>query len=175
LIPTGDSTLQEALWHLTEGELTTSPEAEGEKDEAKADIQALRRSLRNLISIVWESLSSEGTSVFHDLMSLLRLSLADAAELIEEQAGAAKESLRSLEDEVQAGERDTLGRSKQRLEEEKDPKIAWQHGMDTVKDTGTKVIGGAQTTSATVQEKASKTHDRITDALSKVRNYYSFL
>ncbi|TEB10922.1 hypothetical protein FA13DRAFT_1004892 [Coprinellus micaceus] len=164
----GDSTLQEALWHLTEGELTTSPEAEGEKDEAKADIQALRRSLRTLISIVWESLSSEGTSVFHDLMSLLRLSLADAAELIEEQAGAAKESLRSLEDEVQAGERDTLGRSKQRLEEEKDPKIAWQHGMDTVKDTGTKIIGGAQTTSATVQEKASKTHDRITDALSKI-------
>ncbi|KAJ3548993.1 hypothetical protein NMY22_g1050 [Coprinellus aureogranulatus] len=98
----GDNILQEALWHLTEGELSTTQEAEGEKDEAKADIDALRRSLRTLISIVWDSLSSEGTSIFHDLMSLLRLSLADAAELIEEQAGAAKESLRSVEDEVQA-------------------------------------------------------------------------
>lgn len=102
-------------------------------------------------------------------MSLLRLSLADAAEVIEERAGAAKESLRSVEDEVQAGERDTLGRSKQRLEEEKDPKVAWQHGMDTVKNAGTSVVGGVQTASATVEEKTSKTQDRISNALYKVR------
>ncbi|KAF5320053.1 hypothetical protein D9611_010270 [Ephemerocybe angulata] len=164
----GDDILQEAIWHLTEGDLTTTSEAEADKDEAKADVQALRSSLRTLISIVWDSLSTEGTSIFHDILSLLRLSLADAAGLIEEQAGAAKDTLRKVEDEVQSGERDTFGRNKERLEQEKDPKVAWQHGMDTVKDAGTTVIGAAQTTTATAQEKADKTSDRIHEALTKI-------
>lgn len=164
----GDDILQEAIWHLTEGDLTTTTEGEVDKDEAKADIKALRSSLRTLISIVWDSLSSEGTSIFHDILSLLRVSLADAAEVIEEQAGAAKETLRRVEDEVQAGDRDTLGRSKQRLEEEQDPKVAWQHGMDTVKDAGTSVIGASQTATHAAQEKTDKTISRIQDALHKI-------
>jgi len=101
-------------------------------------------------------------------MSLLRLSLADAAELIEEQASGAKETLRQMEDEVQAGERDTLGRSKKRLEEEKDVKVAWEHGMDTVKGAGSKVIGATQQATAKAEETTKKTADRLSDAFAKV-------
>ncbi|RXW22305.1 hypothetical protein EST38_g3549 [Candolleomyces aberdarensis] len=164
----GDNILQEAIWHLTEGDLTTTSEVEADKDEAKADIQALRSSLRTLISIIWDSVSTEGTSVFHDLMSLLRLSIADAAEFIEEQAGSAKQSLRQVDEEVQSGKRDTLGRDKERLEQEKDAKVAWQHGMDTIKDAGTTVIGASQTASSTVQEKADQTSSRIQEILNKI-------
>ena len=94
--------------------------------------------------------------------------MADAAELIEEQAGTAKQALRQVEEEVQAGQRDTLGRDKKALEEEKDPKVAWQHGMDTVKDAGTKVIGVTQTASGEARDKADRTSGRIQDALFKV-------
>ena len=104
-------------------------------------------------------------------MSLLRLSIADAAEFIEEQAGSAKQTLRQVDEEVQAGKRDTLGRDKERLEQEKDAKVAWQHGMDTIKDAGTTVIGASQTASSTVQEKADKTSSRIQEILNKVRSH----
>lgn len=111
----------------------------------------------------------EGSSIIQELLSILRLSLADAAEVLEGKAGAAKDTLRSVEKGVQEGERDTLGRSKQRLEEEKDPKVAWQHGMETVKGAGTTVIGATQAAGASLQETAEKTTSRLEDALNKVR------
>ena len=149
--------------------MTVTSEAESDKDKAIEDLNAVRRSLRSLLSTVWSSVSSEGTSIFDDLLSIIRLSLADAAELIEGQAGSTKESLRAMDTEVQDGTRDTLGRDKKRLEEEKDPKVAWQHGMDTVKDAGTSVIGTAQGASAGAREKADKTSSRLQDAFYKVR------
>jgi Family of unknown function (DUF5923) len=166
-----DNILQEALWHLTEGDLTVDSEVDADKDQAKADIRALRKALRNLFSVVWDSVSTEGSSIFYDLLSVIRLSLADAAELVEEQAGKAKDSLRSIDDEVQSGKRDTLGRDKQRLEEEKDTKVAWEHGMDSVKGAGSTVIDTTRSAVETAEEKAEKTSQRIQDAWNKVSHY----
>ncbi|EDR09989.1 uncharacterized protein LACBIDRAFT_317829 [Laccaria bicolor S238N-H82] len=163
-----DNILQQAIWHLTEGDLTVTAEVEEEVDQTKEDVKAMRAALKNLISVVWTNVSMEGTSIIQELLSILRLSLADAAEALEGKAGAAKDTLRSVEKGVQEGERDTLGRSKQRLEEEKDPKVAWQHGMDTVKGAGTSVIGATQAASASLQETAEKTTSRLEDALNKM-------
>ena len=143
-------------------------ETRAEKDQAIADVNAIRSVIRNLLSIVWSSVSTEGSSLFQDLLSVLRLSIADAAELVQEQAGRAKESLRTVDKEVQQGQRDSLGRDKKRLEEEQDTKVAWQHGMDTVKDAGTTVIGTTQETSAAAQEKSSKASSRLQEAYYKV-------
>lgn len=164
-----DNIFQEAIWHLTEGDLTVTPKAEAKKDQALEDITAIRKSLRTLLTTLWSSATSEGSSLFQDLFSVLRLSLADAAGIIEGQAGAAKDSLLNIEDEVQSGKRDTIGRDKQRMEEEKDPKVAWQHGMDTVKNAGTSVIGVTQETTAKLEEKADKVSTRLQDAFYKVR------
>lgn len=165
---TADNIFQDAIWHLTQGDLTVTPKAEAKKDQALEDINALRKALRTLLSSVMSSVTSEGTSLFQDLFSVIRLSLAEAAGVIEGQAGSAKESLLQIEEEVKDGKRDTLGRDKQRLEEEKDPKVAWQHGMDTVKDAGTTVIGAAQETGETIEEKADKTSVKLQEAFYKV-------
>lgn len=146
-------------------------EAQEDKDKALADINAIRSALHNLLSIVWSRVSSEGTSLFQDILSLVRLSIADAAELVEGQASRAKQSLRSVDTQVQQGQRDPLGRDKKRLEEEKDTKVAWQHGMDTIKDAGTTVIGASQETSAMAQEKTSKASSRFQEACFKVSIY----
>lgn len=175
IVHAADNILQKAAWHLTEGDLTVTPEAKSEKDKATENLNAIRTSLRSLLSIIWSSVSSEGTSIFDDLLSIIRLSLADAAELIEEQAGSTKESLRTIDTEVQEGTRDTLGRDKKRLEEEKDTKVAWQHGMDTVKDAGTSVIGTAQDVSAGAQDKADKTSSRLQEAFYKVSHHTFYL
>jgi hypothetical protein len=153
---------------LTEGDLTVTSEAESEKDKAVEDLNAIRSSLRTLLSTVWSNVSSEGTSIFDDLLSIIRLSLADAAEIIEGQASSTKESLRTIDAEVHEGARDTLGRDKERLEEEKDTKVAWQHGMDTVKNAGTSVIDTAQGVAAGAQDKADKTTSRLQEAFYKV-------
>ncbi|KAF8799378.1 hypothetical protein BYT27DRAFT_7317537 [Phlegmacium glaucopus] len=166
-IKMADNVLQEAIWHLTQGDLTLTSEAQAGKDKAIADIDAIRSALHNLLSIVWSNISSEGTSLFQDILSPLRLSIADAAEVIEEQASHAKEGLRSVDEEVQQGQRDPLGRDRKRLEEEKDTKVAWQHGMDTIKDAGTTVIGASQETSAVAQEKASKASSRLQEAKNR--------
>jgi hypothetical protein len=147
-------------------------ETQAEKDQAIDDVNAIRSALRNLLCIVWSSVTTEGSSLFQDLLSVLRLSIADAAEIVQEHAGRAKESLRSIDKEVQEGQRDPLGRDKKRLEEEKDTKVAWQHGMDTIKDAGTTVIGTAQQTSATAQEKGSKASSKLQEALYKVGDLF---
>ncbi|KAF9476292.1 hypothetical protein BDN70DRAFT_882609 [Pholiota conissans] len=163
-----DNILQEAIWHLTQGDLTVTDRAEEEKNEAIKEITAIRKALRTLITSLMSSVTSEGTSLFQDLFSVIRLSLADAAGAIQGQAGSAKESLLHIEEEVKEGKRDSLGRDKKRLEEEQDAKVSWQHGMDTVKDAGTTVIGAAQSASATVQEKSEKTSSRLQEALYKM-------
>jgi hypothetical protein len=166
-----DNILQQAIRHLTQGELAVTSEAQADMDQAVVEVNAIRSALRNLLSIVWASISCEGSSLFQDIISFLRLSIADAAGLVEEQASRAKENLRSVEEEVHQGQRDSLGRDKKRLEEEKDAKVAWQHGMDTIKDAGTTVIGATQQTSAVAQEKSSKASSRLQEAYYKVSNY----
>ena len=147
-------------------------EAQVDKQQAIADVNAIRTALRTLLSIVWSSVSSEGTSLFQDFLSFLRLSIADAAEIVQDQAGRAKENLRSVDQEVQEGQRDSLGRDKKRLEEEQDPKVAWQHGMDTIKDAGATVIGASQETSAAAQDQSDKASSRLQEAYYRVRNIH---
>lgn len=78
------------------------------------------------------------------MLSLIRTSLSDALQLVEGKAGEAKEGLRKMEGEVQEGKRDQWGRDKERLEREKDPKVAWEHGVESMKVAGSSVIGGVQ-------------------------------
>ncbi|TFK35889.1 hypothetical protein BDQ12DRAFT_634780 [Crucibulum laeve] len=163
-----DNIVQKAIYHLTEGDLTVTSEAKANADQATKDINALRTSLRTLLSIVWSSVSSESSSLAQDFLSIIRLSIADAAEMVEEQASWAKDALRDVEKGVQEGDRDALGRDKKRLEEEEDTKVAWQHGMDTVKDAGTSVIGASQSASETVKEKSEETSTRLQDAYYKI-------
>ncbi|KAF8999078.1 hypothetical protein BDQ17DRAFT_1361282 [Cyathus striatus] len=165
----GDNALQRAIWHLASGDVTITSQTTATKDQALDDVDSIRNALRTLVSIAWGGLSSEGTSLFNDFLSVIRLSLADAAELIEEQAGWAKESLRDVEKGVQDGERDALGRDKKRLEEEKgDVKVQWEHGMDTVKSAGSTVIDGSRKASETIEEKKDQTSNRLQDAYLKI-------
>ena len=57
---------------------------------------------------------------------------------------------------MKEGKRDQWGRDKARLEEEeeKDPKVAWERRMESVKDVGSSVIEGAQEGLERGQEKA---------------------
>ncbi len=61
-----------------------------------------------------------------------------------------------MDGQVKEGKRDQWGRDKARLEEEeeKDPKVAWERGMESVKDVGSSVIEGAQEGLERGQEKA---------------------
>jgi len=165
----GDNLLQEALWRLSQGDLTVTEESEATKDQAIKDLNNIRSSLRTLISIWWSSYTAEGTALFQDFLSVLRTSLADVAEVVEHQAGSTKESLRNIESQVQQGQRDSLGRDKERIKQERDVKVAWQHGMDSVKDTGTSVIGSAQDATENVRDKSDKTSAKLQNAYSIVR------
>ena len=58
------------------------------------------------------------------------------AELVQEHAGPEKETLRTVDKEIQQGQRDPLGRDKKHLEEVQETKVtkvAWH----TIKDAGT--------------------------------------
>ncbi|KAF5378126.1 hypothetical protein D9615_007578 [Tricholomella constricta] len=163
----GDNILQIAFWHLSQGDLKPSG---FDKEKATADVEAIRSALRTLLSIIWTSLSSESGNLLNDFASFTRLSLADAAELIETTAGTAKESLRDIEQGVQKGERTHLiGRDKKRVEEEeRDVKAKWDHSMDAVKGAGDSAIDAGRGVSASVQEKAEKTSTRVQAAYLKI-------
>ena len=124
-----------------------------------------------LMSIAWSSISSESGSLLNEFASFTRLSLADAAELIEATASSAKESLCETEQGVQKDQRTAItGREKQQVEaEQKDVKVKWEHGVDTVKVAGDTVIDTSRSISATVQEQAEKMKNRARDAYLKVR------
>ncbi|KAG6850361.1 hypothetical protein H0H93_014315 [Arthromyces matolae] len=163
----GDNILQEAIWHLTQGDLETTSI---DTDQASADLKALRKALRTLLSIFWTSLSSESGSLITDFASFTRLSLADAAEIIETSAASAKETLRDIEQAVQKGERTSiLGRDKKRVEQESgDIKVQWEHGMDAVKGAGDSVIDATRDVSSSVKEKSQQTSNRLQAAYLKI-------
>jgi len=154
---------------LSQGDLTVTEESEATKDQAIKDLNNIHSSLRTLISIWWSSYTAEGTALFQDFLSVLRTSLADVTEVVEHQAGSTKESLRNIESQVQQGQRDSLGRNKERIKQERDVKVAWQHGMDSVKDTSTSVIGSAQDATENVRDKSDKTSAKLQNAYSIVR------
>ncbi|PFH47867.1 hypothetical protein AMATHDRAFT_151108 [Amanita thiersii Skay4041] len=163
-----DNVLQEAIWHLSQSELVVTSEASADVDKAKQDLDSIRRALRTLLAIFWSSLTSEGSALFQDFVSFTRLALSDAAELLEEAAGRTKETLREQERGFREGERDVLGRDKKRLEEEKDIKVAWEHGMDTVKEAGTGVIETTQQATSSAEEKAERTRSRMRYAYQQI-------
>jgi hypothetical protein len=160
---------------LTEGDYkhtttTAGPSKEEVVADAKADIQALRAALRALLSVLWTAFFSESSSLLTDFASFTRLSLADAAELVETSARAAKQSLREIETGVQKGKRTPItGRSKDRVkEEEADIKLKWEHGIDTVKGAGDTVIDATRTVTSTVKERADSTKSRVREAFLNV-------
>ncbi|KAF8063575.1 hypothetical protein FPV67DRAFT_1507164 [Lyophyllum atratum] len=162
-----DNILQEAIWHLTQGDIEPSGI---DTDQATADINAIRSSLCTLLSVFWNSLSSESGNLLNDFASFTRLSLADAAELIESGAATAKENLREIEEGVQKGERTNItGRDKKRVEEEeRDVKAKWDHSMDAVKGAGDTVIDTGRTVNETMQEKTEKVSSKMQDAYLKI-------
>jgi len=167
-----DNILQETIYHLTQGDITPTEKASVEKEQALKDFDALCGSIRTLLRVWWSSYTSEGSALYEDLLSLIRTSLADAAEILEGKAGFTKEQLRSIESEVQEGKRDPLGRDKERLEQERDPKVAWEHGMDTVKEAGVSVIGAAQGAKEGLEESRQKTEEKLEAAYYSVGHLF---
>jgi hypothetical protein len=169
----GDNILQEGLWHLSQGDLTGAAQSGDpviDKDDALKDLKTLQTALKSIVSIVWRSLTSEGGSLVEEFASFLRLSLADAAELIESGAGKAKQSLREIEEGVQSGDRTTItGRDRERVEAESgDAKVTWEHGMDAVKEAGSTAIDAGRAASEKVEDATERTNERLQQAYNKV-------
>ncbi|KAJ7464838.1 hypothetical protein B0H11DRAFT_1922583 [Mycena galericulata] len=171
----GDNLLQEIIWHLTEGDVNAAVGAPNvNKEEITSDIDTVRSSLRTLLTLFWQSLFSEDNFLLGDFASFARLGLADVAEIVEEQAGQTKEGLRNVEQEVEEGKRDNLGRDKARLDEEKgDTRATFENRMDTLKDTGSTAIGAHQSTKAKAQDLSGQTNERLRDM--QYNAYYKFL
>ncbi|KAJ6617965.1 hypothetical protein B0H10DRAFT_2218135 [Mycena sp. CBHHK59/15] len=165
-----DNLLQEAVWHLTQGDINAAAnlsEVVPDKKEVSSDIDAVRSSLRTLITVVWRSLTSEGSFLLNDFASFARLALADVAEIVQDQAGRAKDGLREVEEGVQEGARDNLGRDKKRLEEEQDVRVAFEHGMDTLKGAGSSIIGAGQSAKEKTEDVSDRTTARLQEAYYK--------
>ncbi|KAJ6602466.1 hypothetical protein DFH09DRAFT_899906 [Mycena vulgaris] len=160
-----DNLLQEAVWHLTEGDVKTAVDAPNvDKQEVSSDLDAVRKSLRTILSLIWQSLFSESNFLLEDFASFARLGLADVSEVVEHHAGRTKETLRDVEQEVEDGKRDSLGRDKTRLEEEQDTRVAFEHRMDTLKDAGSQAIGAHRSTKAKTQDLSAQTTERLKGA-----------
>lgn len=163
----GDDKLQEMLWHLSEADFSESQIRPMDTDDASRDAQALRTAIRTVLSVAWTSMSGEGQFLFADFASFSRLALADFAEFIEGSAAQAKESLRTVDQEVQDGERDTIGRKKRSREEAEamqDPKVQFESTMDTIKGAGSSAIGAGQKATATTQETATAASNKLEEA-----------
>jgi hypothetical protein len=117
-------------------------------------------------------MTNEGTSLFEDFASFSRLTLADAAELVEQNAAAAKDSLRNIEGEVQAGERTATGAVKRPADgdpEDADARVKFEKTMDQLKVAGSKTIGAGQSAKQSAEDTAERTSSRLQDAYYKVR------
>ncbi|KAK0218812.1 hypothetical protein IW262DRAFT_1059096 [Armillaria fumosa] len=165
-----DDLLQDAIWHLSQGDMSaaTPSDAMG-THEASEDINEIRKALQKLLQIAGSNISAEGSFVLRDITSFARSSLVDAAELLEDQVGRAKDSLREVEQEVQDGQRDTFGRDKDRMEEEEgDVKVKFEHTMDSLKDTGSAAIGVGQGTKAKAEKLADRTINGLQESFHRV-------
>ncbi|EMD36643.1 hypothetical protein CERSUDRAFT_136886 [Gelatoporia subvermispora B] len=169
-----DNIIQEGFWHFTEAEYSstsTSAPLDIDKEQASKDAKAIARSLRTLFRVVWENLSQEGRSVFHDFASFMRLAVADAADYVAEGAGSTAEKLREIDAGVQEGERNELGLKKRKAEdevEEADARAKFEKTMDSTKAAGSKAIGAGQAAVQTGQNIIDRTSTRLQDAFYKV-------
>lgn len=139
-------------------------------DQATADARALARSLRTLVSVLWDNLSQEGRSVFHDFASFMRLALADAADHVGASAQQAAETLREVNKEVQEGQRNELGvkRKAEGEPQDADARAKFERAMDSTKQVGSDAIGAGQVAVATGEDLANRTSSRLQDAIYKV-------
>ncbi|KAF9035273.1 hypothetical protein BJ165DRAFT_1355772 [Panaeolus papilionaceus] len=169
----GDNIVQQSLYHFSQSSIEPSPDVQDAKSAASSDLSTIRQSIQQLLQALYSSFTSEGSALFNDLMKLVRLGLADAAGLIEEQAGKTKSTLRDVQEGVDKGERDTLGldkkekEEKQRLLEEEPAEAAkqtWVAGMDTVKGAGVTAIDAAQT----VEQQGEAVVGRFQEAWNKI-------
>ena len=134
--------------------------------EASSDYKAAASSLRTSLQIFWDNATTEGSGVFSDFASFTRLCLADAAELVGEKATRAAESLRKVEGEVQAGERDSVGIKE--TTKAADTRELFEKGMDTAKVAGSETIGAAQSVGAQTTELKDRSQTRLKAAISTV-------
>ncbi|TFK31504.1 hypothetical protein BDQ12DRAFT_729494 [Crucibulum laeve] len=74
------------------------------------------------------------------------------------------DALRDVNNGIQEGDCDALGRDKTHLEEEHGMKVVWEHDMYIVEDTGAGVVGASLGASETVKEKSEETSARLQDA-----------
>ncbi|KAH9168090.1 hypothetical protein EDB89DRAFT_2221259 [Lactarius sanguifluus] len=168
-----DNLVQEALFHLSQADISaTSIDVDVPMDsgEASNDYQAAASSLRTSLQIFWDNATTEGSGVFSDFASFTRLSLADAAELVGEKASQAAESLRKVEGEVQAGERDSVGIKEKTKAEWKttDTREVFEKSMDTAKVAGSETIGAAQSVSDKTTELKDRSQTRLKAAISTI-------
>lgn len=110
-----------------------------------------------------------------ELLSFFRLSLADVAESLESGARQTKEKLRGVEDDVQAGQRDALGREKVDAEGKNDEgagtnetKAKFEERMDTAKGIGLTAIDVGQQTKQTAQEYTEISREKVLNAFDNV-------
>lgn len=142
-----------------------------DKKKANQDYRSLVNSLSTSLSILWSTTTSEGSGVFSDFASFMRLALADAADSLGDSAKSTAESLRHVEGEVQEGERDSIGRkrkSPEEAEEDDDVRVKFEKGMDTAKKAGSKAIGAGQTAEGKAEELADKSSSRLREMYRKV-------
>lgn len=165
----GDNILQEAIWHLEQGDIVGTTTQSLETESALADVNALRSSIRTLVNVIWGSTRQEGLFLTYDFFSFLRMALANAAEVFEQQAARAKSSLRDVENQVQKGDRDYLGRDKKALEERnRSLKSQFEQGMDSFKRFGATVIEAGEEATTSLEEATNKTTSKLQDVFFKV-------
>jgi len=134
---------------------------------SRDDYQAFVVSLRTSLEIFWNNAATEGFGVLSDFASFTRLSLADTAELVAENSSKTAEKLRSVEGEVQSGERDPVGQTKEELENA-DAREVFEKSMDTAKDYGSVAIGAAQSAGRKSSELTGRSRTRLHIAVSAV-------
>ncbi|KAF7305488.1 hypothetical protein HMN09_00801600 [Mycena chlorophos] len=123
----GDDILQEALWSLSKTNIDVAAvSTDGtnqlvDRKETSSDLDSVRSSVETLLSIFWQSISSERDFLLSDFASFVFLALADASEALEERAGRTKEQLLAIEGDLQ--------REKKQLE------VFSENRLDAVKDT----------------------------------------
>lgn len=139
-------------------------------DQATQDARAVAHAARTLVNTLWDTVSHEGRSVFHDFASFMRLALADAADYVGESAQSAAGALRDVDEDVQKGKRNELGvkRKAEDDPEDGDVRAKFERTMDSTKEVGSKAIGAGQTAVATGQDLADRTSTRLQDAYEKV-------
>jgi hypothetical protein len=138
--------------------------------ELSNDYQAITSTLRTSLQIFWDSAVTEGSGVFSDFASFTRLSLADAAEVVGEKSSQVAQKLFKVEDEVQSGERDSVGIQQQTKENWKkaDAREAFEKGMDVAKDAGSAAIGSAQSATNKTAELTNRSRTRLQAAVLMV-------